>query len=258
MCAVYQGWLDSGGVLGWYIPEVVKGASFPGIMIGEVLPATTPERWREVMGTSPYEVARDLYPSEISRTLQAASVAEQLGAAVLFDRDVDSMILACAKRNQSSDAQAAAVGEINLALPYVAGIPRKQILELRNAIPENFKQFRAVMHDIVLNAMQGGEPRALEIAEARIDREVRNSLALLESEMRAVAKKTRIIGWGIPAVLTSGILAGSVLNVGDPAMTLTAGSAAAVAALNAFADSAAARERARGNPFYFIWRATKP
>jgi hypothetical protein len=249
--------LDSGHGMGWHIPKPVTGTKGPEYVVGEELPITSPEILAQILGGDPFIGIRpQLYPTEIARTLQAAEVAASIHAAVLFDRPVDDVILSAAESLHSNQPVTASAVGVKLVLPYLEGVPSKRLLELRETIPDSFREFRGKINDIVLKAMREEPADGLSLAQARIEAEMSGSINQLEGQIAAISAKTRLHGYGA-VVPVLGVLAGSMIGVGSLEVLGAATVASVGYALRAAAESAKDRKLATLNPFYFIWQAKR-
>ena len=110
---------------------------------------------------------------EVHRTLHSVEVATSIGATALFDRNVDSTILSlCGFPVLHAERQALGVGSLNLALPYLHGVPPDRLLELRNRMPAPFLEFRSHLAEIVSRATKQDPENATELARLIADREL--------------------------------------------------------------------------------------
>ena len=122
-------------------------------------------------------------------------------------------------------------------------------------MPQAFQQFRAALAEIVVEAIKegGGDSVALQL---RLDQHISKHLGVLESELQSEARRSRLVGYGVPVVAGGAALLGGALGVGlMPLLGINA--AAAGAAVSAAGDFARARGRVEGNPVYFLWSAIK-
>jgi hypothetical protein len=256
VCSIFHAELDSAMTIGFHLPRVVAGTQSPHYVMGENLPPVTAEELRTITGRDPYESIRNMYTVEVGRTIRAAATASSVGAAALFDRRVDEAILAAAQHVSRATVQAASVGSVKLALPYVQGIPRERLLDLRADIPECFRDFRSTVSDIVLSAMKAEPSDGITLAQLRLEREVGKSTSELQREIEAVSAKTRLLGYG--AIVPSlAMLVGSMIGAGTLETMMVASTASTGAAITAASQSVEGRSRAKANPFYFIWKASR-
>jgi hypothetical protein len=130
------------------------------------------------------------------------------------------------------------------------------LLELRETIPDSFREFRGNINDIVLKAMQEEPAHGLSLAQARIEAEMSGSINQLEGQIAAISTKTRLHGYGA-VVPVLGVLAGSMIGVGSLEVLGAATVASVGYAIKAAAESAKDRKLATLNPFYFIWQARR-
>lgn len=252
----YDAHLDSAdSIFGWHLPGPVSTGPSPAIRVGEVLPVSSASELSAILKQDIYDQVRSLYPREAHRTLHAVGVAASLDAAILFDRQVDSAIISVAG-NPTADPkkQALTVASINLMLPYLHGVPADRLLDLRSAMPEAFKEFRAHVANIVSTAMKEDPERAPELARLAAERELFPYVRKLQLEMEAASRKARILGYGGPVVSATGALVGKFAGV-DTGTLIKLLIGGATEAVIAAADFSAEKRKAQINPFYFLWRA---
>lgn len=252
---VYDAYLDSGGIFGWHVKELSGTTTSPAIKVGEVLPLSSASELSAIFEQDVYDQVRSLYPREVHRTLHAVGVATSLNAAILFSRQVDATIVSMAG-NPTADPkrQALSVASINLVLPYLHGVPADRLLDLRNAVPDAFYEFRARIADIVSRVMKEDPESAPELARLAAERELLPSVRRLQLEMEAASKKARILGYGLSVVSATGALVGKSAGV-DTGTLITMLIGGMAAAIKAKADFSEEKRKAQINPFYFLWRA---
>jgi len=232
--------LDSGGSIGWYAAKPEEGESSPPYRVGELLPQVTMETFVEVLGDKAVSRIRGLYPREVARTVWAAQSAHAIGASSLFDREADGQILAASGTNLNPTRQSP-IQALNLTLPYVRDIPTTRLSELREKIPNAFKEFRAHIADVVRAAMREDPEHAIELAKVAM-------------EKKAATAKAKILGPGAKALTAVGVLTGAILGVGLPVLLPIAVSGA-LAAMKADADHVERKAELESHPFYFLWLA---
>jgi hypothetical protein len=254
---VWDAHLETGFLVGCHGRNIASKTQSPPIRIGEPLPEVSAEELMEALGQDPFEQIRDLYPREIHRSIRAVGIANRANSAVMFSRPVDAAIIASASQlpiNQTK--QGMTVGSFNLALPYLRGIPTDRLLDLRLQIPDAFIQFRAKMASIVKKASQDSPDVAIDELKLDVEREIGGSLRELETAMRATANKIKISTIGVPIITASGILIGSVANLGLQSL-LPIAVGGTLGLVHALSSSISERTRLSGNPLWFLWRATK-
>lgn len=253
--SLYQAPLDAEIIYGWHAELLAGSTTSASIVVGETLPLSSAEEISALLKTDVYEQVRHMYVREVHRTLHAIAQSAELGTAVLFDRRVDAAIATVATDPAIDPSkQAIAVGSLNLALPYLSGVPSDRLLELREAIPESFQEFRTRLGSVTQKAMKEDPEHADEVARLAADRELIPMVRELQAEMDAVCRRTRITGYGIPAATTIGTLIGASAGVGFlPLLPMLLGGM--IAAVKAAADSAGTRARLKANPYYFVWQA---
>ena len=151
--------------------------------------------------------------------------------------------------------QVAAVDVLSLTLPFVGGVPAERLCELREKMPDVFRDFRGEMLSIVEAGMKDG-PEAGHFLATRVDRAVRPKLRQLEGEISGALVKARILGTGIPLITGMGVLAGRILGIPTEVL-LTMGVGGAFAGLTTAAEYSASHSRMAAHPFYFLWKATR-
>lgn len=253
---VFEFSLDSGGVLVANFDSVpAKGGSvsFRLPMGRGLAPLSIADAEkalnRDLFGDNGLE---SLFLMEAERSLRATERALQLNSAVLFDRDLDAMFLEHSTVELSERKQQANVGLLNLILPYVQNTPAERLMDLRRQTPNAFMDFRGRLWEIVANAMK--DEMDIQELKEKIQREIASQINSLESELNAEVRKQNIIGIGMPLVAGLGVLTGTALGA-PPVALLSLGAIGAGAALNSAAEKQKAQSKAKGNPFYFLWKA---
>ena len=254
---VYQVLLDSGGCLGFSMNVAGRtSVASPAIQIGERLPPIDPEELlKKGLNVDPLKQIEHLFPREIHRALHAAELAQQFEAGVLFDRDVDGVIVSEAHARVDESRQLAAVGVLDLTLPYVRGIPPERLSALRENIPEAFLDFRGRLLEVVKHSIAEGAKEKEEIRR-RVEREVLPRVRDLDSELTGALRKARILALGLPLVSGAAVLIGVTAAVSTSAL-LAVGVAGGAGAIKAVADAVQADRRGAAHPFYFLWKARR-
>ncbi len=252
---VYEADVDSGGLIGMTLEKPQAGDSIPLPKVGKPLPRATLEEIRQEFGEEQLTKVRDLYPREVERTLRNIVTAHSFSAAALFDRPVDATILARAALPKGSACKTTrAIAQLNLVLPFLKDVPPDRLLELRDNMPDAFREFRATVAEIVERVCRENPDGAAEALPNIADRDVLGAIRRLELEMKAIGKKTRLLGCGLSTILTVGSLIGASLGV-DAVAFLAGITGAATSVIGAGAHSVEGRTRAKGSPYYFLWRA---
>lgn len=251
---IYQLQLDSSGILGWGAMSGVAGKSVttPAIRFGEILPAVTLEYLERIVRLDFRQMMRASYLTEIKRTLALVDTASDLRAAIIFDRQLDQLILDNAGVKLSDQKQVATCGILNFSLPFVTGIPAERMCDIREKMPMVFIDFRAKLLDIVNECLKSGVDASEEI-KRRVQEQLAPNLTVIDSEIEASLKKARILSLGCPLVSGAAILTGALLSAPIAAL-IGIGAAGALAAVKAFADDQETKEKVKGHPFYFLWR----
>ena len=243
---LFQMDLDSGTVFG-FNNLVVSGQS-PNIRVGEKLPPIEPQRLAEILKDDPFKMSQLLYPNEIQRSIISLEHARQIGAAALFDREADSLILSHAASVSNINKQNLSVAVLNLTLPYLRGVVPERLQDLREESPTAFEDFRGRLSEIVSQAMNEGVDAPEEL-KAKIDREVLPQIRSLESEASAAAKKNKILSLGSAVATATGILAGTYFGV-IPAILLGMGATGSAAIIKSLSEYSEAQEKNKAHPFY--------
>jgi len=259
---VYDAKLDTGFIIGFSIPargpDDAAQYTTANYTVGEDLPRHSVDDIAKAVNTPSAVIldqVRRIYPREVHATLQNVAIASRLGACALIDRDTDQEMLSQIVPGPTSPN--ASVGAFNLALPYLEGVPPDRLLELRQAIPAAFTEFRARLADIAERAIKEDgsdfQLRARTIAE----RELVPAVRYLDTEMRAAANKARILGYVSPVVASVGALIGEFVFKLPSSTIFSAVMAGLVPPIAAAAQYAADKKNATKNPFYFVWKAQK-
>jgi hypothetical protein len=248
---VFQMDLDSGTVLG--SNNLAGSGQSPEIIIGEKLPPIEPQRLAAILNDDPFKMLQLLYPGEIQRSIISLEHARQIGAAALFDREADSVILSHAALVSDVNKQNLSVRVLNLTLPYLRGVVPERLQDLREESPTAFEDFRGRLSEIVSQAVNEGINTPEEL-KAKIDREVLPQIRSLESEASAAVKKNKILSLGSAVATATGILAGTYLGV-MPAILLGMGATGSAAIIKSLSEYSEAQEKNKAHPFYFLWRA---
>jgi hypothetical protein len=217
--ALYQIKLDAGGIFGCALEgvKVPAGETFTvRLPLGQDLPKVSAEKLRQILMHNPFEQADGIFGREIQRALLAAEAAKNARSAILFDRTVDGLILNKAGFQLDVPRQTAVAQVLNVAAPYLKGVKPEHLAQIRDELPNAFRDFRARLHRIVDDGMRDGL-ESVEELRLRADGEISPAIQALDSELQAEARRGRIIGYGTPAIVAAGLLAGAVAGF-DPAM----------------------------------------
>ena len=251
---VYQAQLDSGFLLKWHIVVGPRSEiETPHLIVLEKLPSVARDEFKSVLGDDFAQWEAEIFGREVHRTLWALETAFGLGSAVMYDRPLDDLIVQQAGQPVAGERQRATVGVLNVVLPYLGRVPPERLVDLREKVPSAFEDFRHRLHGVVDDVLTKEEVTP-ELAQAHVDRSIAPAVATLEAEMQAEIRKARILGWGGTLIASAGMLAGAAVGA-PPGGVVAAGVAGALGVLKASADVEAARLRAQGRPFYFLWRA---
>lgn len=253
---LYQVELDSGGMVGMRVENLPAGETrVLELRVGERLPEVSREVLLERIGNlGPIDT---VFGRETRKVILAVKAATHLGAAVLFDRDAHSVIVQRAAVPLNESQQLATAQVLNVVVPYLAGVPPEHLYELRHAVPNAFVDFRGHVHGVVEQAIKDGVESAAEV-KARVDREIAPAIQALDAEAEAEARRGRIIGYGAPAVVMSGLLVGSMAGL-EPSswLAITTAIGGLGGSVKAAADFEAAKRKHGAFPFYFLWKARR-
>jgi hypothetical protein len=257
-CDIFQCILDSsrGTFFSLDVPKgTPKGTQIigPSINMAEILPKVD---YRDLIKKADekkfLDYLRTSFCREVAHTIRSTDMANQLNSAVMFDRDVDPLILSSSGKTIDSGRQMATTGIFNLIVPFMKNIPPDRLADLREKMPAAFIEFRHRLFQIVENAKKEGVVSD-EALHEKVIGELTSHLSQLETEMATTLKASNIQGYGSLITASTGILVGSVLSA--PITPLLAlGGAGAFASLKAVTDSVDAEGKARSNPFYFLWK----
>jgi len=254
---LFQMMLDSGGLFGFSNLHLRGGHSVtsPPIVVGEVLPHIDLNDLKKILGRDPFEQMQSVFQREINRTIQSLSRAGQFNSAILYDRELDALILSKANVSVADTRQQAVTQVLNLSLPYIRGVPPQRLQELRHQMPNAFLEFRARLLEIVDQSLNQADLDSLDL-RSKVDREVVPQIRALQSELESSAKKSAVLGVAMPVLSAIGVLAGWYLGV-RPEVLLVPGLAGPAATITAAADFVSTRAKLRGHPFFFLWKAQR-
>jgi hypothetical protein len=179
--SIYQLKLDSGGIFGWGSMSIGGGKSVatPAIRIGETLPTVTLEQLQKTVNLDFRQMMRGAYITEIKRTLALVDTASDLGAAIIFDRQLDQLILDNAGAKLSDQKQVATCGILNLSLPFIKGMPPERVADIREEMPMAFLDFRAKLLDIVTECLKSGIDASDEL-QRRVQEQLAPNLTVID------------------------------------------------------------------------------
>jgi hypothetical protein len=202
------------------------------------------------------ESLKDEYSKDISIVLETITNAHRLNVPVLFYRNADRI---AAKNYATSNNKQ----DINLftdttiydcVLPYVDGIPAERLFDVRNQVPEVFKDFRAFLFELVMKTMKSTDNPAE--FKFKIDNEISSMMRKLNVEMSNAKSKWRFQGVATPLImLTSSLtLLSSGLDYSQLLSTFL-GSGGLIQGLNTWSNVRIDEKKASLNPVYFLWKA---
>ncbi|MBC7819029.1 MAG: hypothetical protein IAG10_19240 [Planctomycetaceae bacterium] len=253
----YQGVLDSGKYFGIQ-------ANIPANQTARILMRFSGHRveyseLRETLGHDPLAVTdftaafvQNLFRKAVSWSIKNVQRAHQFGSAVLFDRRLDEVILQHATEEIDHKRQDQTIGLFNLSLPFVRNIPVERLADLREQLPDAFRDLRGKLHDLVTSGRDDAQSEE-ELSE-RVESGIISQLRSIDSEMKAALSRAKILYCGIPIVTAIGSLVANRVGV-DPRLLIGGATAAAVKILTETASKAQTISKLEGHPFYFLWKA---
>lgn len=199
------------------------------------------------------------YSKDISIVLESIVNAMRLNLPVLFYRDADGITAKhyASSKNEKHEGLFTDTSVYDCLVPYVEGIPAEKLFEVRNQIPEAFKDFRALLFEIVKKTMNATDNPA-EI-KFKIDSELNSLLRKLDVEMQNAQRKWKFQGIGTPIVMLIGSLSlysPSGIDYSNLLSTLL-GSGGLIKSLVTWNNVSASKKEASLNPVYFLWKAKK-
>ncbi|TAK60554.1 MAG: hypothetical protein EPO24_06585 [Bacteroidetes bacterium] len=229
--------------------KVFNSPNFP---LEELFPRTQFEKVSQELKSHAFGALDKIFPQEIHRTIHALNQAMRLNATVLYDRNVDALIINKIE-GEKPDLKRQRIKEaFNLTLPFVSGIAPEYLMELREHIPAAFIEFRLRMMEFVLKSQKEGGYDEDEI-KLIVEKEIMSHIRPLEAEMKAAIKKASLRSIIVP-VTSLGILAGTILDF-PYALLLSLGIGGVYDAIKTNAEKTETEEKLKGNPFYFLWKA---
>jgi len=253
--------LPSGAAIGWVPPNIKWSGtlSSPGYRVGEELPLASYDELKHLLRFDPYDILRNRYPVEIKRTLRIAGLSTYFGSVPVFSRIADGQILAIADGQKPLYEKSSMIlSALNLSLPFLHGVPPERILDIREAIPMAFQDFRNTMVELIdefrkefRKEQQDIDPE--EYLRVKSERKLIPLIRNLDGELKAASRKARILGYGLPTVAALGSLVGCVAGF-QPNSLLTALLASPLASVKAAADFKKQETLAQANSVYFLWR----
>ena len=224
------------------------GGVFPEISLEEALPLL-PERWRD-----------NLYPVELARLLNSFETARLMGSGVMFDRLLpETLVNELRLLVPSESARLASVDSFKISLPYLEGVSPEKLMDARESTPDGFKEFRSTMYQLVKEASASGKDVSSGEFQSEVDRIVLPQVRSLESELKSLAQRKKLLARGAFAIPGIGVLAGAILGLSPTVLVpLALGGGAGVGiALKEWIDAAAKQTQQESHTFFFVWRAKK-
>lgn len=252
---IYELKLPSGGIIGFEGEVPAGGTMIPLKTMGEDLPQIDLAELRRMISRDPLERMESVFARAIHKTLFETETAKSLGSAVLFDQEVNGVILSNTSRSFDDERQIATASVLDTLVPYVRGIPPDRLAALRDVMPAAFRDFRGHMVEITRQVLDSNEHDVASLRFA-VERKVLPGLRCLDAEMLAALKKARVLKRGLPLAAAAAMLTGAVFDV-PIAAPLAFGLAGSLGSIKAEADEKEAEQKAKGNPFYFLWRVQK-
>lgn len=224
-------------------------------------PRATLEEIAEALKVTPEELmlhVRGMYPKEVYAIIFSLALAAALNSSVLFDRSLDGVILSNYEGTHtkiSTEKLSATTGVLNVALPYIGNLPPESLIDLREAMPESFKEFRANMVEIFAKAQKDHPDDPATWAKLEFDKRMASADRAMKADMIASARKAKIFSSGGSLAILTGVLAGAYhyLPVTGSIPVVLGG---VVALLNAAANYTSEQAKVGlTHPFHFLWQA---
>jgi hypothetical protein len=196
------------------------------------------------------------YSKDISIVLETITNAQRLNSPVLFYRDADCIAAksyATSNNKQTFDLLTDTT-IYDCLVPYVEGIPPERLFDVRNQVPEAFKDFRAFLFELVMNTMKSTDNPAE--FKFKVDNELNAMMRKLCVEMNNAKSKWRFQGIGAPLILLTGSL--TLLSSGidySKLLSTFLGSGGLIQSLNTWNNVSAEKNKSSLNPVYFLWKA---
>lgn len=196
------------------------------------------------------------YSKDISIVLETITNAQRLNSPVLFYRDAD--YIAANNYATSNNKQ---VGKLftdtiiyDCLVPYVDGIPAERLFDVRNQIPEAFKDFRSFLFELVKKTMKStNNPAEFKYS---VDNEINTMMRKLSVEMNNAKRKWKFQGIAAPLILLTGSLTLMSSGIDFSKMLSTfIGSGGVIHSLNTWNNVSADKNKSSLNPVYFLWKA---
>lgn len=152
------------------------------------------------------ETLKEQYRKDISIVLETISNAQRLNSPVLFYRDVDCTAAKsyAAVNSQKNSKIIADTSVYNCVVPYIDGIPPERLSDVRDEIPDAFKDFRAFLSDLVIKTMKNSDNP--EEIKQKINSEINSMLRKLNTEINNAKNRWLFHGVAAPfIVLTSSL-----------------------------------------------------
>jgi len=257
---MYDGLWGEIRTMGMYIPPHVFNAN--KLSNGVMYDLTTPYQRltkEELLSFDKADMLKSLkreYSKDISIVLETITNAQRLNSPVLFYRDADCV----AAKNYATSNNKQVVDLLtdttiyDCLVPYVEGIPAERLFDVRNQVPEAFKDFRAFLFELVMKAMKSTDNPAE--FKFKVDNEINALMRKLNVEMKNAKNKWRFQGIAAPLVMLTGSL--TLLSSGidySKLLSTFLGSGGLIQSLNTWNNVSADENKSSLNPVYFLWKA---
>lgn len=257
---LYDGLWGEIRTMGMYIPPHVFDTNklTNGIYYDFMTPyqRLTKEELVSFNKTDMLESLKREYSKDISIVLETITNAQRLNSPVLFYREADCI----AARNYASTNNKEVTDLLtdttiyDCFVPYVDGIPAERLFDVRNQIPEAFKDFRAFLFELVTKTMKSTDnPAELKFI---LDNELNKMMRQLSVEMNNAKSKWRFEGIAAPLIILTGSL--TLLSSGidySKLLSTFLGSGGLIKGLNTWNNVRADKNKSSLNPVYFLWKA---
>jgi hypothetical protein len=259
---MYEGLWGEIRTMGMYIPPHVFNANKlgNGISYDLITPyqRLTKEELVSFNKTDLLESLKHEYSKDISVILETITNAQRLNSPVLFYREADCIAAKyyAISNNKQVTNFLSDTTIYDCLVPYIDGIPAERLFDVRNQIPEAFKDFRAFLFELVNKTMKSTDNPAE--FKFKIDSEINKMMRQLSIEMKNAKNKWRFQGIAAPLIMLTGSL--SLLSSGidySKLLSTFLGSGGLIQGLNTWNNVSSDKNKSLLNPVYFLWKAQR-
>jgi hypothetical protein len=257
---LYDGLWGEIRTMGMYIPPHVFDANklTNGIYYDFMTPyqRLTKEELISFNKADMLESLKHEYSKDISIVLETITNAQRLNSPVLFYREADCIAAKsyAASNNKQVVDLLTDTTIYDCLVPYVDGIPAERLFDVRNQVPEAFKDFRAFLFELVMKTMKSTDNPAE--FKFKVDNEINKMIRQLSVEMNNSKNKWRFQGIAAPLIMLTGSL--TLLSSGidySKLLSTFLGSGGLIQSLNTWNNVTADKNKSTLNPVYFLWKA---